>query len=102
MSSLIPKSGPTATRNQAEAELAPRAADAQAEARPQPSAKPRARPGCLKTALVAVLCLVYVLSPVDILPDVIPVVGWIDDVLVVLAALGFITHQTIRQRSPRA
>jgi uncharacterized membrane protein YkvA (DUF1232 family) len=29
---------------------------------------------------LAVFCGVYVVSPIDVIPDVIPVVGWIDDV----------------------
>lgn len=36
-------------------------------------------------ALVAVLALLYVVSPVDLIPDV-PPVGWADDALVSLAA----------------
>jgi uncharacterized membrane protein YkvA (DUF1232 family) len=35
-----------------------------------------------------VLCLLYVLSPIDFLPDVIPVVGWLDDIGV-LGYLGY-------------
>lgn len=29
----------------------------------------------------AILCGLYVASPIDIIPDVIPVVGWADDLL---------------------
>jgi len=39
----------------------------------------------------AVGALVYVVCPIDLIPDVIPVVGWLDDVAVVagaVAALG--------------
>ncbi len=32
-----------------------------------------------KRALIGVLALLYVLSPLDLVPDVIPFVGWLDD-----------------------
>lgn len=32
----------------------------------------------------AVLCGLYAISPIDIIPDVIPVVGWADDLLAVV------------------
>lgn len=32
----------------------------------------------------AILCALYAISPVDIIPDVIPVVGWADDALAVV------------------
>lgn len=32
--------------------------------------------------LLPVLALLYVLSPLDILPDIVPVVGWADDLIV--------------------
>ena len=86
MSSLIPTRPPSSVQTQPGTNQPP-------PATPQP-----ARPGCLKPALVAALCLVYVLSPLDIMPDVIPVIGWVDDVLVLLASLGFITHQTFRRQ----
>ena len=35
-----------------------------------------------------VLALIYVLVPVDFLPDVTPAVGWIDDIIAVLLALA--------------
>lgn len=36
--------------------------------------------------LVVIGALVYLISPVDFLPDTIPVLGWIDDVIAVFAA----------------
>ena len=36
--------------------------------------------------LVLVLALLYIISPVDLVPDVIPVVGWADDVAVGIGA----------------
>lgn len=32
--------------------------------------------------VIMALCIAYDLSPVDILPDVVPVVGWMDDLLI--------------------
>ena len=31
---------------------------------------------------VLVLAILYIISPVDLIPDAIPVVGWVDDVAV--------------------
>ena len=42
--------------------------------------------------LFALLCLVYIVSPIDFVPDVIPVAGWGDDVV----ALGMAIHRLIR------
>ena len=36
--------------------------------------------------LILVLALLYIISPIDIVPDPIPVVGWVDDVLVGVGA----------------
>ena len=35
----------------------------------------------------ALIALVYVVLPVDLLPDAIPVTGWIDDLIAVLIAI---------------
>ena len=37
-------------------------------------------------ALILVLALIYIISPVDVIPDPIPVVGWADDVAVGVGA----------------
>ena len=36
--------------------------------------------------LILVLALLYIISPIDIIPDPIPVVGWVDHVAVVIGA----------------
>ena len=41
-----------------------------------------------------VLAIIYILSPIDIVPDFLPVFGWADDLLVgALAAINFINQQ---------
>jgi uncharacterized membrane protein YkvA (DUF1232 family) len=41
-----------------------------------------------KAKLVAMLAVLYVISPIDLIPDVIPVIGWLDDVGVVTLLLS--------------
>ena len=36
--------------------------------------------------VILVLALLYIISPIDVIPDPIPVVGWVDDVAVGLGA----------------
>lgn len=36
----------------------------------------------LVTKILPILAVLYVLSPLDLLPDIIPVVGWVDDLIV--------------------
>lgn len=52
--------------------------------------------------LVGLAALVYVLMPVDLIPDVIPVFGWLDDVGVVGLALSFLTRDVRRQAQAQA
>jgi len=37
--------------------------------------------------LVEIFCVLYAALPVDLVPDVIPVVGWLDDLMVNIAGL---------------
>jgi uncharacterized membrane protein YkvA (DUF1232 family) len=48
-----------------------------------------AAPGISK--LVALLAAVYVISPVDLVPDVLPILGWLDDgvISILLFKLAF-------------
>lgn len=38
--------------------------------------------------VIFLLALLYVLSPIDMIPDFIPVVGWADDLLALLIGAG--------------
>jgi uncharacterized membrane protein YkvA (DUF1232 family) len=41
------------------------------------------------TIVSIVAALIYVLSPIDLIPDTIPIIGWVDDVAVVKFLLKF-------------
>lgn len=43
-----------------------------------------------KTALVLTLAFLYLISPVDIIPDLFPIIGVVDDVAVLAFAFSFI------------
>lgn len=53
------------------------------------------------TIVTIVLCFVYFCSPVDIVPDVVPVAGLLDDVLVLKITLGQIGADLNRYREWR-
>lgn len=36
--------------------------------------------GIVKWVIVAILAL-YIISPIDLMPDFIPIIGWIDDII---------------------
>ena len=48
-------------------------------------------PGWLKPALA--LLVLYLVSPIDLLPDMLPVVGVMDDLVLIPLALSFIVHR---------
>jgi len=45
---------------------------------------------------VGLLSVLYVLSPIDLIPDMLPVIGWLDDVGVLGLTLTFITRDIAR------
>ncbi len=47
----------------------------------------------LRRALPILLSLLYVASPVDLVPDFLPGLGWVDDLLVIGALLWYLSHQ---------
>lgn len=46
--------------------------------------------------VVLALAILYTLSPVDLVPDVIPVIGWLDDVGLLSAAIAWFLHVLAR------
>ena len=38
--------------------------------------------------IIALLAVLYIVSPIDIIPDFIPIVGWIDDLVVLVVGIG--------------
>lgn len=50
----------------------------------------------LMTNIILVFSLIYIISPIDLIPDFIPVVGWIDDGLVLYLLLKRLTFETQR------
>lgn len=47
----------------------------------------------IEKILVVAFLLLYILSPLDIIPDFIPVVGWLDDIGITCAMLVFFTKR---------
>jgi uncharacterized membrane protein YkvA (DUF1232 family) len=43
-----------------------------------------------KRGIIAILAILYVLSPFDLLPDLIPVIGWLDDLGVLAWAARYV------------
>ena len=41
----------------------------------------------LNIGIGALVALIYVLIPVDVSPDAVPVIGWIDDIIAILLAV---------------
>ncbi len=50
------------------------------------------------TGIGALAALVYILIPVDISPDPVPVVGWIDDIIAFLLAVANGIHWVTKLR----
>ncbi len=48
------------------------------------------------TTIVLILGAVYVVSPFDLIPDWIPVVGWIDDGVVIYLVIKRLNLETMR------
>lgn len=46
--------------------------------------------------LAGLLAIVYFLSPIDLIPDFIPVLGWLDDIGVLSAAAMFLVREVQR------
>lgn len=47
-----------------------------------------------KRAIIALLAFLYIISPLDLIPDVVPVIGWLDD----LGVLAWAARQVFFKR----
>lgn len=54
------------------------------------------------TMIAIVAALIYFVSPVDIIPDVIPVVGYIDDLMVIKVCLSLVNSDLEDYKAWRA
>lgn len=54
------------------------------------------------TAIIVVAALAYIISPIDIVPDVLAIVGWIDDAVIFFLAykrLSIEAHRYVRHKA---
>lgn len=52
--------------------------------------------------ILAVIALIYDVSPIDIVPDGFPVAGWLDDIMVTLLAVLNVVQQYSKDGHPTA
>ena len=50
--------------------------------------------------LIALVAIVYVVMPMDLVPDVVPVVGWLDDLGVMGLATAWLLRVVARYQTP--
>lgn len=41
---------------------------------------------------IVILVFLYLVSPIDLIPDIIPILGWIDDLVVLFIGIGLILN----------
>jgi len=56
------------------------------------------RPKEIATLIFLILDLLYVISPIDFIPDFIPVIGWIDDIIAILIGVSLGIKYLIKKR----
>jgi len=52
-----------------------------------------------KTFFLAILCAIYVLSPVDILPDILPILGITDDAAFIVLVVALLQKDLAKYRA---
>jgi uncharacterized membrane protein YkvA (DUF1232 family) len=56
-------------------------------------------PKAIAAIIFLILNLIYIISPIDFIPDFIPVIGWIDDIIALLIAISIGVKIFIKKRS---
>ena len=44
--------------------------------------------GKLIGIIALIIAFIYIIWPIDMIPDLIPIIGWIDDVIALIVAIG--------------
>ncbi|HOI76876.1 MAG TPA: DUF1232 domain-containing protein [Methanofastidiosum sp.] len=56
-------------------------------------------PKSIAAIVFIILNLIYIISPIDFIPDFIPVIGWIDDIIALLIAISIGVKYFVKKRS---
>lgn len=55
-----------------------------------PCDKPSKSTSSIITTIAVIILALYIISPIDLIPDIIPVIGWIDDIIALMILIGLI------------